>query len=96
MALVALALLLSSPLSALAREDRVNGRDGAEGDPQDGNEFDGGGGSGDVSLPPGAARPIAFEFPVVVILNGSTVWLTWKTPSVQLTEASIERLGGRS
>ncbi|HPF70176.1 MAG TPA: hypothetical protein PLQ13_05845 [Candidatus Krumholzibacteria bacterium] len=49
MALVALALLLSSPLSALAREDRVNGRDGVEGDPGDGlGAIGGGGGSSDL------------------------------------------------
>lgn len=85
--LLVFALILAGPASVSARVEMLNGRDGVEGDPDDGVGAIGGGGSGDGSnnntlntpLPINVRTPVFAEF-LIVYVPGQSFVIIVKAP----------------
>ena len=85
--LLMFAIVLATPASAPAKDYMVNGQDGAEGDPTDGNDFIGGG-SSDVlepdtnSIRPVDTQPIVFSGMIFFLFDSAPDYLYFVTPIV--------------
>ena len=100
--LLLFAILIANSTIALAKVYMVNGQDGAEGDPTDGNDFIGGGSSDLIEPDSAANRPGEFQSVLVpgmiffLVSPNSDYLFTLRTDDYRALQDNLDLISGGS